>query len=144
MENITENIVSAIESDIVSTLQDNGIPAVAENSLDIAYEMQNALAKQGLAIVAAVVSLEHQGSSRDSLQYDASIELQILENPIINRARLKKQGLASGTAVDIALQAADALAKPGSSSIPRYSIDTISQTTQDGLLLVTVSIRTLI
>lgn len=139
-----ENIVTTIENDIVNTLLDGGIPAIAENRLDIAYEVQNALAKQGLATVVAVVSLEHQGNNSEKLKYDANIEIQILENPIINRARLKKQGLTSGTAMDLALQAADALAQPRSYNVPRYSVDTISQTTQDGLVLVTVSLRSLI
>ena len=139
-----ENIVTYIESQIVNTLQDGGIPAVAENSLDIAYEVQNALSKQGLATIVAVTSLEHQGNNGEKLKYDANVEIQILENPIINRARLKKQGLTSGTAMDLALQAADALAQPYSYNVPRFSVDTISQTIQDNLVLVTVSLRTLI
>lgn len=138
------NIVTDIEEHIANTLQDGGIPAVAENSLDIAYEVQNALAKQGLATVVAVTSLEHQGNNNEKLKYDANVEIQILENPLINRARLKKQGLTSGTAMDLALQAADALAQPYSYNVPRFSVDTISQTTQDSLVLVTVSLRTLI
>lgn len=138
------NIITDIEEYIVNVLQDGGIPAIAENSLDIAYEVQNALTKQGLAAVVAVISLEHQGNNSEKLKYDANIEIQILENPIINRARLKKQGLTSGTAMDLALQAADALAQPYSFNVPRFSVDTISQTTQDAHVLVTLSIKTLI
>lgn len=138
------SIVADIEQKIVDTLQDGGIPAVAENSLDVAYEIQNALDRQGLACVVAVTDLEHQGSDGENLTYDANIEIQLLENPIVNRARLKKLGRDSGTAMDFALQAADALARPFSYSRPKFSVDSISQTTQDGLVLVTVSLRVLV
>lgn len=108
------NIVDYIQDQIKNLLDAGGIPSIKENSLDVAYEIKNALAKQGLACIIAVPTITCQGNNgKNRLAWQADVEIQIFENPIINRAALKKAGKTSGTALDLAITAADLLAAPG-------------------------------
>ena len=137
------NIVDYIQDQIEGILKDGGIPSIKENSLDVVYEVKSALAKQGLACIIAVPTIACQGNNgRNKLAWQADVEIQIFENPVINRAALKKAGKTSGTAMDIALAAADLIAAPGSSVVPRYVVDDITETVQDQHVLVVLKART--
>lgn len=129
---------------MVDTLQDGGIPAIAENSLEVEFEVKSALAKQGIACIVAVPELEHQGNNGNDLSWDATISVEFIENPSINRARLKKQGLMSGTAMDLALEAANTLCQPYSYNFPKFGQMTISESTQDQHVLVELRLKSLV
>lgn len=138
------NIVSDMQQRVVDLLQGVGIPAIEENSFDVEFEVKSALAKQGIACIVAVPELEHQGNNGNDLSWDATISVEFIENPSINRARLKKQGLESGTAMDLALDAANELCRPTSYSFPKFGQMTISESTQDQYVLVELKLKTLI
>lgn len=107
-----------------------------ENSLDIDYQIKNAISKQGLACIVMTPSLNYQG--HDGLTQAYTLEdftLQIVENTTINRARLKKNNLSAGTALDVALKAADALAGPQSGHYGEFTTRKIEQG-EDGSLIV--------
>lgn len=76
------------------TLSAMGARFSCENSLDIEYEAKTALAKQGLACIVMTPAAKYQG--HNAIQQTFSCEeltLQIVENPPVNRARLKKDSL---------------------------------------------------
>lgn len=88
--------------------------------------------------------MEHQGNNGNDLSWDATISVEFIENPSINRARLKKQGLMSGTAMDLALEAANTLCQPYSYNFPKFGQMTISESTQDQHVLVELRLKSLV
>ena len=94
----------------------------AEQSLDIDYNVRKSLASQGLAAIVMTPTLTllgHDGATT-SWQCD-DLTLQIVENPIVNRARIKNLGLSTGTALDVAEVAAECLAGPQGGHFGEYS-----------------------
>ena len=62
-----------------------------------------------------------------------------MENPIINRARLKKAGLEHGTGLDVVKQASDRLAGPQGGYFGQFTTKRIQEAEQSGLLVVTAT-----
>lgn len=65
--------------------------------------------------------------------------MQIVENPKTNRARLKKDNLEHGTALDVAKQASDRLAGPQGGYFGKFTTKSISEAEANGLLVATVT-----
>lgn len=115
----------------------------AEQSLDIDYNVKKSLASQGLAAVVMTPTLAllgHDGATT-SWQCD-DLTLQIVENPIVNRARLKSAGLSSGTALDVAEVAAECLAGPQGGHFGEYSAKQVQTAEQNNLLVVKATFKT--
>lgn len=62
-----------------------------------------------------------------------------MENPIINRARLKKAGLEHGTGLDVVKQASDRLAGPQGGYFGQFTTKRIQEAEQGGLLVCTAT-----
>ncbi len=67
------------------------------------------------------------------------LTIQIVENPIINRARLKKAGLEHGTALDVAKAASDRLSGPQGGYFGKFTTKRIQESEVGGLLVVTAT-----
>ena len=120
--------------------QDWGIVFYPENALDIDFQIKNSMSKQGLACVVMTPTLNYQG--HDALTQTFTLDdltIQVVENTIINRARLKKEGKEFGTALDVASKASDILAGPQSGHFGEFTTKRIEQG-EDGNLVVAKSV----
>ena len=116
--------------------KDWGIVFYPENALDIDFQIKNSMSKQGLACVVMTPTLNYQG--HDALTQTFTLDdltIQVVENTIINRARLKKEGKEFGTALDVASKASDILAGPQSGHFGEFTTKRIEQG-EDGNLVV--------
>lgn len=110
-QNLQNYVVGILNEDEI--LQQMGCVFLSENSLDIEYQIRDALNKQGMACVVMTPKATYQGHNGIQQTFTCDeLTIQIVENPIINRARLKKAGLEHGTCLDVAKQASDRLAGP--------------------------------
>ena len=81
-----------------------GVKALCESSLEIEFEVKNALAKQGLACIVMVQNATYSGMRsgyEQAFLFDRLV-VQLAEQPTVRRAQLKKNGLSSGTSPDVA------------------------------------------
>ena len=115
----------------------------AEQSLDIDYNVRKSLASQGLAAIVMTPTLTLLGHDGVTTSWQCDdLTLQIVENPIVNRARLKNLGLSSGTALDIAEVAAECLAGPQGGHFGEYSAKQVQTAEQNNLLVVKATFKT--
>ena len=115
----------------------------AEQSLDVDYNVKKSLASQGLAAVVMTPTLALLGHDGVTTSWQCDdLTLQIVENPIVNRARLKNLGLSSGTALDVAEVAAECLAGPQGGHFGEYSAKQVQTAEQNNLLVVKATFKT--
>ena len=115
----------------------------AEQSLDIDYNVRKSLASQGLAAIVMTPTLTLLGHDGVTTSWQCDdLTLQIVENPIVNRARLKNLGLSSGTALDVAEVAAECLAGPQGGHFGEYSAKQVQTAEQNNLLVVKATFKT--
>lgn len=78
--------------------------ALCESSLDIQFEVEKALTKQGLACIVMVQNATYSGvrSGHEQAFLFDRLVVQLAEQPTVRRAQLKKNGLSSGTSPDVA------------------------------------------
>lgn len=121
-------------------LQEMGAHFLAENQLDIEFEAKNALSKQGLACLVMTPQAKYQGHNTIQQTFTCEeLTLQIVENPPVNRARLKKEDKKFGTALDVAKAASDRLAGPQGGYFGKFTTKEIRESEQAGLLVCTVT-----
>lgn len=136
--NLQDYVSQILNADEI--LQQMGASFIAENSLDIEYELKNALNKQGLACAVMTPRAQYQGHNGIEQIFTCDeLTLQIVENPIINRARLKKAGLEHGTALDVAKAASDRLSGPQGGYFGKFTTKRIQESEVGGLLVVTAT-----
>ena len=115
----------------------------AEQSLDIDYNVRKSLASQGLAAIVMTPTLALLGHDGVTMAWQCDdLTLQIVENPIVNRARLKNLGLSAGTALDVAETAAECLAGPQGGHFGEYSAKQVQTAEQNSLLVVKATFKT--
>ena len=115
----------------------------AEQSLDIDYNVRKSLASQGLAAIVMTPTLTLLGHDGVTTSWQCDdLTLQIVENPIVNRARLKNLGLSTGTALDVAEVAAECLAGPQGGHFGEYSAKQVQTAEQNNLLVVKATFKT--
>ena len=115
----------------------------AEQSLDIDYNVRKSLASQGLAAIVMTPTLTLLGHDGVTTSWQCDdLTLQIVENPIVNRARLKNLGLSTGTALDVAEVAAECLAGPQGGHFGQYSAKQVQTAEQNNLLVVKATFKT--
>lgn len=115
----------------------------AEQSLDIDYNVRKSLASQGLAAIVMTPTLALLGHDGVTMAWQCDdLTLQIVENPTVNRARLKSLGLSSGTALDVAETAAECLAGPQGGHFGEYSAKQVQTAEQNNLLVVKATFKT--
>jgi len=137
-QNLQDYVVGILNNDEI--LQQMGCTFLAENSLDIEYQLKDALNRQGMACVVMTPKATYQGHNGIQQTFTCDeLTVQIVENPIINRARLKKAGLDHGTALDVAKQASDRLAGPQGGYFGQFTTKKIQEAEQGGLLVCTAT-----
>lgn len=115
----------------------------AEQSLDVDYNVKKSLASQGLAAIVMTPTLALLGHNGATTTWQCDdLTLQIVENPIVNRARLKNLGLSTGTALDVAEVAAECLAGPQGGHFGQYSAKQVQTAEQNNLLVVKATFKT--
>lgn len=114
-----------------------------EQSLEIEYEVRKNLRNQGLAAVVMTPTLTNIGHDGVCTAWQCDdLTLRIVENPPVNRDRLKKAGLSSGTALDIAEIAAERLAGPQGGLFGDFCTRDIKCSENGGLLVVNAVFKT--
>lgn len=135
---IQEAIKEQLETN--SFFTEKNIPIICENSKTIEYEIKSAMQKLGCAVTIATPSLSFRGnystelssvSISDPFWEMTSLNVVIVENPTLNRGKL-----VYATALDTALQVAYSL-----KDIPNIGLGNIIQTTQNGVVVVTVTMK---
>ena len=113
----------------------HGVNILVENAKDIEYQIKSAMASLGITATVATPSLTYKGDvvpNQTPCWEINALNVVIVENPTLNRGRANYS-----TALDSALQVALTLNK-----IPTVGVSSITQTTQGGLVVVTVSAKT--
>lgn len=139
----TISSISEIQAAVKAELEKNdwfilhGVPLLIENANDIEYQIKSAMGACGIVATVATPSLAYRGDYSDGTdKYPywevSSLNIVIVENPTLNRGRANY-----GTALDAALQVAATLNK-----VPEICNSTITQTTQSGLVVVTINEKT--
>lgn len=82
---IEQTVCEALNADPV--LSACGVLSLPLDSLNIEYEIKNAVSKQGIVGVVGIDELQYIGHNGTDSFYDATINLQVTEQPTINRAR---------------------------------------------------------
>lgn len=90
-----------------------GVQILPENLKDIDFQIKNAMSRQGVVVVVTTMKGTYGGhnSMTESWLID-NLEMLVVENPMINRARLKKEKLENGTATDISYRIFETLGGP--------------------------------
>lgn len=141
MDTPFSNIVAVLQNTVTeilsrdSILSSMGAEFASENSLDIEFQVGKALKQQGLACMVMTPKMTYQGhNGAEQVWTVDDLRVQCLENPIVNRARLKKEGKTAGTALDVAVQVQRRLAGPQGGNYGRFTSKGIEQKEMDGLL----------
>lgn len=139
METISS--ISDFQSAVKEELENNTyfvnhrVPILIENAKDIEYQIKTAMSSLGITATVATPSLTYKGDvipNEKPCWEVSTLNVVVVENPTLNRGRADY-----ATALDTALQIALTLNR-----LPNVGIATISQNTQGGLVVVTVSAKT--
>lgn len=146
MELSSTNIATAVQLHTAqclnTALSSLSVEFFPENTKDIDFQVKEALAKQGIACIVATPELEYQGHDMKFATYDATVELQVAENPMLNRARMRKGDLQWGTCLDVAVAGCEVLAGPNSPSFMKYVPTTITQENEGALVIARAQLET--
>lgn len=115
----------------------HGCNILIENAKDIEFQIKNAMGSLGIVATVATPTLTYRGDYSDSEGKSpyweiTSLNVVIVENPTLNRGRANYT-----TALDAALQVAETL-----NCIPEICNSTITQSTNGGLVVVSVTLKT--
>lgn len=142
MENIITSI-SDIQIAVKAELERNtfftvhGVPILIENAKDIEFQIKSAMGSCGIVATVSTPSLNYGGnythqSEEQSPYWEISgLNVVVVENPTLNRGRANY-----ATALDTAIQVAETL-----NPLPNVGLGTITQTTNGGLVIVTVNMK---
>lgn len=135
--------ISDIQLEVKAELEKNtyfvvhGCDILIENAKDIEFQIKNAMGSCGIVATVATPSLTYRGDYSDNIEKSpywemTSMNVVIVENPTLNRGRANYT-----TALDAALQVAETL-----NCIPNICNSTITQSTNGGLVVVSVAFKT--
>ncbi len=97
-----------------------GIEFLPESNLDIEYGIRKALGKQGAVGIVNTLRGTYGGHDEDSCAWEMEAEIDIIENPTVRRAWLKKEGIQSGTTVDIVNYVQESMCGPSSPTYGKF------------------------
>lgn len=136
------NTISEIQEAIVKELNQNvyfiehEVPILFENSKTIDFDIKSAIGKIGTVVTVTTPSMSFGGKyGTDNTPPYWTMEaatVVIAENPVLNRSRANYS-----SALDTALQVAQTL-----NMVPSFGLTNITQTSESGLILVTVQFKT--
>lgn len=124
-----------------TTFAEKGVEILIENSKDIRFEIESAIKKLGIVATVTTPTLRYGGNYATTGDTDlpavpyweiSEMSVVVVETPQINRGRADYI-----TALDAGLQISQTLM-----DIPSIGLGTISQTEQNGFIVVTVSFNT--
>lgn len=140
----TVESISDVQLEVKKILEENayftvhGVPIIIENAKDIEYQIKSAMASLGTVITVSTPSLTYSGNLTGPATDEKSpfwtlnsIQIVTVENPTMNRGRANYS-----TALDTALQIAETVHQ-----IPTMCNVSITQTTMNGLVVVTVTVK---
>lgn len=108
MKNIFGETEEYIQNLLSNTPELSSCTFLAENRKDIDFEIKKALGHQGIVGVVFTPKATFAGAFQDiSLSWECELEIDIVENPIVNRGQGDKARIATGQ--DIAAMVADTL-----------------------------------
>ena len=87
-----------------------------EHKLEIEYEIKAALGKQGIVGMVNVPKAQYGGHDGTSTAWEMQIEIDVVENPTIRRAEMKRLGIQRGTVSDVIGYVQESLCAPTSST----------------------------
>lgn len=140
----TVKSISELQLAIKAELEKNtyfvthGVGIIIENAKDIEYQIKSAMGSLGTVITVSTPSLTYSGNLAGPVTDEKSpfwtlnsIQIVTVENPTMNRGRANYS-----TALDTALQIAETIHQ-----IPTMCNMSITQTTMNGLVVVTVTVK---
>ena len=118
-------ILRELQKDVADILTNSefykslALTVLTEDLLDIDYQIKNALGKQGLVVVVNTLQASYLGHDGmvGAWQID-NLEIDVVENPTVWRAWLKKHSKESGTTTDILYMTSEILGGPQSEDVP--------------------------
>lgn len=137
-----QNLFGKIQEHVVEILSDDellkkwGVPVLSENIKDIDFQIRNAMSRQGVMCLVTTMKGTYGGhnSMVESWLID-NLEILVVENPTINRPRMKKEKLEYGTGTDISYRIFEALGGPQSGHFGTFCPKTF-EVGEDGGLVV--------
>ena len=137
-----QNLFGKIQEHVVEILSDDellkkwGVPILSENIKDIDFQIRNAMSRQGVMCLVTTMKGTYGGhnSMVESWMID-NLEILVVENPTINRPRMKKEKLEYGTGTDISYRIFEALGGPQSGHFGKFCPKTF-EVGEDGGLVV--------
>lgn len=97
-----------------------GIEFLPEHRLDIEYEIKNNLGKQGTVGIVNTLKGTYGGHNGSTNAWEIEAEVDVLENPPVRRAQMKKMGLSAGTTADILDWVQESLCGPSSPTYGKF------------------------
>lgn len=97
-----------------------GIEFLPEHRLDIEYEIKNNLGKQGTVGIVNTLKGTYGGHNDSTNAWEIEAEVDVLENPPVRRAQMKKMGLSAGSTADILDWVQESLCAPSSPTYGKF------------------------
>ena len=97
-----------------------GIEFLPEHRLDIEYEIKNNLGKQGTVGIVNTLKGTYGGHNGSTNAWEIEAEVDVLENPPVRRAQMKKMGLSAGSTADILDWVQESLCAPSSPTYGKF------------------------
>lgn len=129
------NLTTVIQSEISQILSTEDLKWLCEDSRNIEFEVKDSLSRQGISPVVVVTELDYQGHNSELEFYDASVELQVAENPAVSR--FYKGGK---SAYDVVLDAVHRLCGYRSGIFGNWCPGTVTQQIENNLVVVRAEI----
>ena len=97
-----------------------GIEFLPEHRLDIEYEIKNNLGKQGTVGIVNTLKGTYGGHNGSTNAWEIEAEVDVLENPPVRRAQMKKMGLSAGSTADILDWVQESMCGPSSPTYGKF------------------------
>ena len=97
-----------------------GIEFLPEHRLDIEYEIKNNLGKQGTVGIVNTLKGTYGGHNGSTNAWEIEAEIDVLENPPVRRAQMKKMGLSAGSTADILDWVQESMCGPSSPTYGKF------------------------
>lgn len=125
-------------------ISSKGIEFFPEAKLDIDFEVKKALGQQGIVGVVNTLKGTFAGHDGCTNAWQIEAEVDVIENPPVRRAQLKKMGLSTGTVSDILDWIQESLGGPSSPTFAKFNPVSQEIGQNNGLVVGRSIMRTLV
>lgn len=115
---VQDIIAESLNSD--PQLSSLGITFYPEHNLEIEYEIKKNLGQQGIVGIVNTLKGFYGGHNGNTNAWEIEAEIDVVENPTIRRAQMKKMGLSAGSTADIIDWVQESLCGPSSPSYGKF------------------------